>query len=384
MTAPDALEMPRVVQVIPDLGLGGAERMLLNLVSELRATHRVTVVSLWPPIAGSPVETELAEAEVEVVHLDKKPGVDLAAFGSVSRALDRLAPDVVHTHRMAVRYILPWTLRRRSVRHVHTVHTLAQHEGTNADRVALGRVYRSGRVIATACGPLVASSLQEVYGIDPPIVDNGIAPHFFNEWQRPEASPGLQLVCLARLTEVKNHALLLRAVARAVSAGANITLELAGDGPLRGDLERLSAALGLAGRVRFLGQVSDVSEVLRRADVSVLTSRYEGAPLSVMEAMAMGVPVLAHDVGGLPHLLCEGGGWLFDGTTDHLTTELLRLAGSPDEVRRVAGDGMVVARERYSASAMAEGYRALYRSNVAVRPVDPRTRGMDTGEPGGD
>lgn len=358
-------ELDHVVQVIPDLGVGGAERMLLNLVRELRGTAKLAVVSLWPPVSDSRVELDLAAEGVNVIHLHKRPGADMAVFHNLARTLDALAPDIVHTHRMAVRYALPWSMRHRA-RHIHTVHTVAQREGTTVDRVILKRAYRRDRVTPVACGPLVADSVREVYGISPHVVDNGVAPEFFQDWVRPARTGRLRLACIARLVDVKNHALLLRAVAAAREQGLKITADLAGDGPLRGELERLVARLDLAESVNFLGQVSDVRDVLRQADISVLTSRYEGLPLSALESMAMGIPVLANAVGGLPVLLGGGGGWLFDGSVGGLTGQLTYLAKRPAEVIEEGRRGRFAAASRYSASAMARGYLSIYNGSAEL------------------
>ena len=87
--------------------------------------------------------------------------------------------------------------------------------------------------------------------------------------------------------------------------------------------------------------------------------------MSVMEAMAMGTPVLANAVGGVPHLLREGGGWLFDGSLEHLTNTLVRLSTAPDEVASMSTEARAVAAERHCASAMADGYRAIYTDDKA-------------------
>lgn len=118
---------------------------------------------------------------------------------------------------------------------------------------------------------------------------------------------GLRVIgCVAKLSRVKNHALLLRAVARVSQVRHDVVLMLVGDGALRGELEELAAWLGLSGRVLFLGERTDVPSLLKLMDVFVLSSTSEGLPNAVMEAMAAGVPIVATRVGGVPELVTDG------------------------------------------------------------------------------
>lgn len=118
-------ERMRVLQVIPDLGVGGAERMLLNLVCALDPrTTKVRVMSLYGR-RGTAIEKGLEEASIDVLYLDKKPGLDLMTLGRVASSIRAFAPDVVHTHRGALQYALPSIALPHRWRVVHTVHSLS-------------------------------------------------------------------------------------------------------------------------------------------------------------------------------------------------------------------------------------------------------------------
>ncbi len=113
-------------------------------------------------------------------------------------------------------------------------------------------------------------------------------------------------LCPARLEPQKRHDVLLKAWG--MVAGA--VLLLAGDGSLRGELERRASELGVADRVRFLGTRCDVPDLLEASDVTVLTSDWEGMPIAVLESLAAGCPVVASDVDGVREALSGGGGVL--------------------------------------------------------------------------
>lgn len=180
----------------------------------------------------------------------------------------------------------------------------------------------------------------------------------------PQAVTGLLLGCVAALRPVKDHAGLLRALARAVAANpdAAMTLALVGDGPEEARLRQLAGELGLGERVLFLGRRVDVPELLRAMDAFVLNSETEGLSYAVLEAMASGLPVVASAVGGNVSLVEPGrGGWLYPAGDEGRLAEMLALAqaraGELAAMGRAARD---VVMNGYSLAAMAQAYQRLY------------------------
>src|SRR5262249_20822565 len=136
--------------------------------------------------------------------------------------------------------------------------------------------------------------------------------------------------CIARFHPVKDHATLVRAFAVVARTCPDVDLLLAGDGPLRGQLESLAAELGIASRVLFLGVRKDVPEILQAIDVFAMTSLSEAASLTVLEAMAAGRPVVVTDVGGNPELVRHGCDGLLVGRAD--------AGGAASALRRLLAD----------------------------------------------
>jgi glycosyltransferase involved in cell wall biosynthesis len=179
-------------------------------------------------------------------------------------------------------------------------------------------------------------------------------------------------LCVARFSEQKDHATLLRAFAHGPAQLANARLLLAGDGELRAQTEALARELKIESRVTFLGRRSDMPETLGAADAFALGSRWEGNPLSVMEAMAAGKPVVATSVGAIPELVRHGTDGLLSaaGDVDGLAQSMVRIR--IDRAAAVMGRSAAArARERFGLPAMARAYSALYHR---VAPVG-RPRG---------
>ncbi len=172
---------------------------------------------------------------------------------------------------------------------------------------------------------------------------------------------------VARLTPEKDIATLLRAVALIAPHARNLRLEVAGDGPCMGELVKLVGELHLGERVRLLGQVREVPQLLARASLFVLPSRTEGLSLTLMEAMASGLPVLAARVGGNPEVVAEGTTGLLvpPGDPEALAEALLRLWHEPDLRQRLGQAGRQRALERFDVRRMVAEYERLY---LGTRP----------------
>jgi glycosyltransferase involved in cell wall biosynthesis len=180
------------------------------------------------------------------------------------------------------------------------------------------------------------------------------------------APDDLVLIQVARLDPLKNHAMTLRALARLVqqSGQSTIRLLIVGDGPQADAIAEQVRASGLEPFVRLLGRRDDVPRLLGAADVALLTSRSEGIPLSIIEAMAAGLPVVATRVGGIPEVVEENRTGLLVAAEadDELAGQIARLAASPVLRQELGHQGRQRAFDRFSEDQMIASYDAIYRS----------------------
>ena len=355
----------RVMIVIHGLETGGAEMMVLHLARELsRAGHPVRVVSLHGD------ETDVAglmrRAGIDVVALNKAKGPDPRTVLRLRAQMRDFSPAVVHTHLPVLEYVLPAArLYGRRVRIIHTVHNLAREETRHRVLRAVNRRAFSHGVVPVALNEEVRSSICREYALPAsavPVVGNGIDLDAFRGPQRrgPRGA-GARLLCVARLAPAKNHALLLRTVARLRESGRDVSLTLVGDGPLRGALEERARELGISQRVRFAGRRTDTPAFYRDCDLFVLLSDYEGMPMSIIEAMASGLPVVATRAGGVAELVDDGvNGALVEADAAAAAEAIAAICDDPALYARLS-DGAVRTSSHYSAEAMMEKYVDLYR-----------------------
>ncbi|CUU05293.1 MAG: glycosyltransferase [Fimbriimonadales bacterium] len=378
-------ERVRVLQVIPAFTVGGAEWMATLLATALTPDRfEVHMLSLHPP-KQSPMEQMLSAHRIPTHYLNKRAGLEMSVYWRLFRLLTRLKPQIVHTHQTVGRYVYPtcWLARVPVV--VHTVHNVAEKELAARWARAFQRLAYSCKVYPVTIADEVEKSFRRVYKRAPVAnIPNGILTTQFlqatHQRHRMRSELGLcettiALICVAALRSQKNHALLIEAYAKVSAAVPNTVLLLVGGGnafepDLPRQLEAKVAALNLSDRVRFLGVRSDIPELLAASDVFVLSSEYEGNPLSVMEAMAAGLPVVATAVGGVPELVEPGTGILVPPRdAEALAHAMETLCRDPALRQQMGQKARAVAQARFDIRTMAQQYELLYMK--LLQPRDP-------------
>jgi glycosyltransferase involved in cell wall biosynthesis len=247
----------------------------------------------------------------------------------------------------------------RGVPLLTTLHGVPPREYAAAARLLSGC---ADRVVAVS--PYVAEELGR-HGFPAArldVVPNAIDPLPVRD--RAEARRRLDLpddavvaVCVARMNVQKRHDLLLAAWR---GLPADVVLLLAGDGPTRPAVEEALRHHGLTGRVRVLGERSDVDWLLAAADLAVLATDWEGLPISALEAMAAGVPLVVSRVGDVAATVGEAARTVAPGSVRALADALADLIGDPGERTRLGNLGRALVVDRYGVDRMLDRYRGVY------------------------
>jgi glycosyltransferase involved in cell wall biosynthesis len=173
---------------------------------------------------------------------------------------------------------------------------------------------------------------------------------------------GFLLGIVGRLVPQKNHAMLFKAVARIYKKQPNFKLIVIGDGPRRNELEMMVESLGLSKVISFLGNRSDVRQLLPVLDLVIQTSNFEGLPNVIMEAMSAGLPVIATDAGGTKELMVhqETGYLIPCGDENQLVKKLSELLKNPLKMQKMGSKGKAYIRQYFSINQLVEKTQNLY------------------------
>ena len=351
----------KILQVIPYFCFGGAETMCENLTYALKAQgHQVTVVSLYHE--RTPISERMEAAGVRILYLDKKLGLDLSMIPKLAKILSQEKPDVVHTHLDVIKYAVAAARLKGIRRCVHTVHNVAEKEAEGRlQKIINGTYFRLGWSVPVALSPEVKRSILSFYGLPGdrvPVIYNGV--DLSRCRIKEDYAGGRRLLHIGRFNEQKDHRGLLDAFVRIRKEIPDMSLDLIGDGERMEDIRSYARQLGLEGSVRFLGSRSNVYPHLREADIFLLPSKYEGMPMTIIEAMGTGLPIVATAVGGVPDMLTnEESGLLTARSPEAVAEAVLRLARD-EELRQRLGRRAKQESRRFSAEHMARCYCDVY------------------------
>ena len=366
------MERPiRVAQLMQYFGIGGIERMVEGFVPAFSARGVDTVVAAYR--GDGPVRQAIEAQGAKAVLLPGRSGLDPLLPFRLARWIRTSGADILHTHHLGPFIYGAAAARLAGVPHIHTEHS---HEIYDAPRRRALARRMDDLATVVAVSEEIASWREATLGRRCAVIPNGVpVPPVVTAKVRAEARSLLGLEdgevavgCVARLAPEKDHATLVRAVHVALPTAPRLRLIVVGDGPERGALEALALELGVADRVRFLGSRSDVAAILPGLDLFTLTSRREGLPLSLLEALAAGLPAVTTAVGEMPRVLSGGAGRTVPaGDVPELATELARAALDPAWRTTAGATGRDLVRSSYSMDAMADAYVHFYRSALDRR-----------------
>lgn len=351
----------KVAIIVPVFVTGGAENMAAQLAVNLDRTKvDVEVISMYPR-QGHVYEKKVEDAGIPIHYMDKQGHASLGAMVRLWKCLSRMKPDVVHTHLYAAFYAMPWVLTHRA-KQVHTIHTKPDKEfNTPVLRLVLRLMSRMGKLRFVVISKVNQQIACEAFHCGPeeyPCVNNPVElQRFYSGEKDPES---VTFVSVGRLNYWKNFSLALRAMPGVLSRIPNARLVIVGDGELSQDLHREAETLGVQEWVIFAGEQARPEDFLARGDVYLLTSHVEGLPLSVLEAMAAGLPVISTNVGGMPDLVKDNGVLIADEDQEGLVREMIRFARDP-ELRRRCGEISREMVKAYDAGSCARAYTKVYK-----------------------
>lgn len=351
-----------IIQIMPEFGLAGAETMCENLLYELKKMgHKVGVISLYD--FKSPITERLEQAGIKIEYLDKKPGLDISIIFKMAKFLKKEKPDVVHTHRYVMQYVIPASIMAGIKKRVHTVHNVAKKENGKMARKLAKIFYHRCHVIPVALSNLVKKTIIDEYNIAEekvPVVFNGVNLDNCIQKLNYEEKQIFTILHIGRFAEAKNHMELVKGFEIFHKKYGNTRLKLIGEGNLKEKVNNYVVSHKLKDCVEFMGIKDNVYSFLNAADIFALPSSYEGIPMTLIEAMGTGLPIVSSPVGGIPDMLeDEKSALLVKGEAEYIAEAFDRLYCNA-KLRKKLGKNAKLQSEKFSSKEMAEKYCDIY------------------------
>lgn len=382
----------KVMHIVARLNIGGVASYVISLNAHLNTLdcRSQLVCGIVSKAEGDMryLADELGVAVTVIPSLGREisPLRDLATLWALWRLIRREGPGVVHTHTAKAGFVgrmAAWLAHVPVIVHTFHGHVFAGYFSPAKTRLYL-RLERfcarlSTRIITLSAG--LKRELTDIYHITQPerieIVELGfdlkglstLARHqgtFRAQNNIPEQVPVIGIV--GRIVPVKNHDLFLQAAQLVHQRLPHVYFAIVGDGERRTELAQQACALGIDQRVRFAGWITDMPSIYSALDVVVLSSVNEGLPVSLIEAMAAGVPVVATAVGGVNDLLENGrlGAMVPSGDASAMADAIIKALTDP-VTRQVTESARTAALGRYDIRHSAEKTNLLYRQLIEAK-----------------
>jgi glycosyltransferase involved in cell wall biosynthesis len=336
----------RVAHLLPNMGIGGRERMVASLCAHSLETGLEPAIICYDP--PDPKAAQIV-CDAPMVQLDRK------SRGFAAELQDALASfDIVHSQGHIPAYYLS--------KSAYTGARLAtMHIGMEDSWRWLLSVRQGLRAMdhLTAVSAPMAELYSRISGRQVDLIANGISlKGFVSHHARPAAAnEPFRFVMLSRLHKVKRHVDAIAAIDCLAAAGQDVELVIAGEGPETSYLQKCAATRPY---LRLVGAVGDIAPFLASHYGLILCSEHEGMPVTLIEAMAVGLPIIACNVGSVADVVGESALLVTPKRTDQLAMAMMRLVSERELWLRLSAQAAIQA-PKFDAANMAQHYTALYK-----------------------
>ena len=341
----------------------------MNLCLELKRDFQPIVVAF----KGGALAEKLRASGVRVHVLNRRSGIDVSLSFSLVKLMKRYQVRVVNTHHFVSLFYAFWASKVAGVPLVHTEHSRWEMERLSTFWRFWFKFFLQRLEMTTAVSKGAFDYLREDLSTSPErttLIRNGIDIELFRkgvEQTIPRQELGLDendlvVGVVGNLRSEKNQELLIRTLALLQGQKEHFKALLIGDGPCRSFLKQLAQQLGVADRVLFLGVRHDVPRLYGVMDIYCLPSRYEGLPLTLLEAMAAGIPIVGTDVLGIKEMINhnQNGLLVADNDPEALKVALLSLADRSDLRSELAERAQSTVVAEYSFEKFVFGYKSIF------------------------
>jgi glycosyltransferase involved in cell wall biosynthesis len=365
----------KIVQMLPALGWGGAQVFAIQLCNELikNPDYDITLVSMYHH-TDAHLPLKQLNPRIKFRSLGKHKGFDFKMFGAIKRMIREEKPDVVHTHLHAGYYCFDAFLNVTEFRFkkIHTLHNLAQKESPLHGRLAYNFFFKRKIITPVSISEEVLKSAQRAYdGSAKVLILNGSYPvsasvdyqvvkDKINALKKNRET--LVLLNVARICKQKNQIMLLEAMK--LLKDENVIAVVLGDylADDKSIYDELIAAK--PENVHFMGKITEVGDYYLNADAFVLTSIFEGLPISSLEAMSAGVIPICTPVGGLINIIKPDIGFLSENlsASSFATAVKKYLSLNSEEIKKLQENNRSLYQQTFSMQSCTAQYDQLYHS----------------------
>lgn len=362
----------KILQIIPSLESGGAERLVVDLSNELCKSHEITICSIRP-LSDEYFYIKELNKKINLVSLNKPGGVKIQFIWKLFRLIKREKPQIVHSHlASSLHYLLLSILLFNKVKFIHTLHNLAEKEEVNNIIWNIRKwLVKTKRLSLVSISEQVNESYKRITNFESAIIYNGrpeisVTSKFTETESEIKGfkinSETIVFLHIGRIVEQKNQKLLIDAFVNANIDNSILLLvgkDYSTNQSNTRELKKISND-----RVHFLGERSNISDYLILSDVFCLSSIYEGMPITIIEALSVGLPIISTAIGGIVDMIDDttNGILVRDLSVESYTGALTDFCNlSKEDISIIRNNNIKHYKNHFCISETASKYESIYK-----------------------
>lgn len=354
------MDKKNVLLMIPTLDVAGAEKFVVDLALNLdKNKYNVFVGVLYK--SKKTFFTELLKKN-NIVIIDFNDKSKFKIMKNIKNYFKNNEIDILHTNLNTILFTMFYAKKYKIKKRIFTFHSTADRIDSTFKKKLYKFAFKRLNFIPVSISHFIKQTVIDEFKLEPEKVEciyNGVDIDKFTV--NKNNNENLTLINVGTLYYIKNHAFLIKSVKKLIDKGYNIKLNILGDGVLREELEKLIAELNLEEYVELKGVVSNVNEYLQQADIYCGSSLVEGLPISILEAMACGLPVVSTKAGGVVDIVKDDvNGYICDDFDEDHYASLIEKIILNEQLRTNMSTNSRKMAEELSISNCVKNYENLY------------------------
>jgi glycosyltransferase involved in cell wall biosynthesis len=357
----------KILEIIPNLDSGGAERFVVDLSNEFSKTNEVVLVLFYPVKSSGGFYSEV-NANIKLITLDKKRGFDFFLLIKLYKLIKQEKPDIIHTHIRAFSYLALLKIFFLKTKIFHTIHNDAYKEAGGRILYLLKKYFfRRGKIIPVVISDDGEKSFKQYYRMSAPLIYNGrtrrelkISDAVIEEMQNYKITPHTKiLINVARIQRQKNQIMLCECLSELAKEGFDMRLLIIGNKTNQQIVQSIEALN--CKNIFLLGEKNNPMEYMAMADAFCLSSSWEGMPISLIEAFFTATIPVCTPAGGVKDMIKDGVNGILstDLSKESYKNAIIRyLNMSTDEINKMKTE-ILETSNQYSMEECAESYIKL-------------------------
>ena len=352
------MEKKKIAILLPSFEFGGAETMVAQLVNQINKEKFDVYLILKKEIKKNALFDSILDKKIKIFSINNNSKFNVKSIIQMYKLLKNIKPAIIHTHLHTYPYVLLYSFLHR-IKILHTIHNTPSMESKKIGQRILKILFKLNIAVPVGISDTITSQIKDHYKVkNVETIYNPVNILKFYNVKKVKSS-NFTFINVGRMTEQKNQKLLIKTFSNLLIKYPFCRLIICGDGALKEELKSLAKDKGIMDKINFTGNVSNIEDYYSASHVFILSSIYEGLPMTALEAMSSSLPLILTDVGGNKDLIKENG-FLINSNSEEELYKAMEYMIINEEQRVLFANNSLSESKKYDIKVITKKYEELY------------------------